>query len=347
MFIYRGDVIQRFQAGRTDFFQYNEAMSEFPTIVMEVLSPPANQSIGKDFNITLNINLTATILTVGKNHIKGSQLYVDFQHISQQNGNVVMHSKITPLNLAILNSWWYVFYSFRNTSQYSESKVTITLSTENNTNFCNGENDGEVHTVFTNIGEAQRILVQPQKFLYLQDEKTPCREKPFVDELLTLMHEDMLRNPGRQCRFPAMFDTCPAVAKIENINELPACVNGTGSQYMFKLFKSVPRKPCTKVSYQTKTTGPYPTGQNMATFFVFLGYPYEIIVNEEYYLYDLISVISAIGGTMGLCIGFSFKDFAKDLMSYLTQGWEKVTQLMKTKQSVPQTHHNRSKQQTI
>ena len=33
-------------------------------------------------------------------------------------------------------------------------------------------------------------------------------------------------------------------------------------------------------------------------------------VNEEYLIFDAVAMISAIGGTLGLCIGFSFMDFA-------------------------------------
>ena len=34
----------------------------------------------------------------------------------------------------------------------------------------------------------------------------------------------------------------------------------------------------------------------------------EIEVNEEYLLYDITGVIGAVGGTLGLFIGFSFRD---------------------------------------
>ena len=48
----------------------------------------------------------------------------------------------------------------------------------------------------------------------------------------------------------------------------------------------------------------------MITIGVQLDNPYKVKVHEEYLIYDLMAMISAIGGTMGLCIAFSFMDLA-------------------------------------
>ena len=39
--------------------------------------------------------------------------------------------------------------------------------------------------------------------------------------------------------------------------------------------------------------------------------------NEEYLIYDLVAMIGAIGGTLGLCIGISLKDMARVLLRFL------------------------------
>ena len=57
---------------------------------------------------------------------------------------------------------------------------------------------------------------------------------------------------------------------------------------------------------------------------MWLGSPYDIIVNAEYYLYDWISMIGAIGGTLGLCIGFSFMDFVRNLITFFIQGLKRI-----------------------
>ena len=45
-----------------------------------------------------------------------------------------------------------------------------------------------------------------------------------------------------------------------------------------------------------------------------------VTVKEEYVIYDAVAMISAIGGTMGLCIGFSFLDLARLCLEYLEDG---------------------------
>ena len=42
--------------------------------------------------------------------------------------------------------------------------------------------------------------------------------------------------------------------------------------------------------------------------------PPLVTVKEEYVIYDAVAMISAIGGTMGLCIGFSFSDISSLLI---------------------------------
>ena len=75
-------------------------------------------------------------------------------------------------------------------------------------------------------------------------------------------------------------------------------------------------KPCVKLQYKvennlfTKIDGP-----NIVKFGIqFTDYPPMVSVKEEYLIYDMVSMISAIGGTMGLCIGLSFKDIYLNML---------------------------------
>ena len=70
-------------------------------------------------------------------------------------------------------------------------------------------------------------------------------------------------------------------------------------------------KPCTKLQYETHVTEWTPDTDNeqslhSITFRVQFEIPQEVTVNEEFMIFDTVSMISSIGGTMGLCIGFSF-----------------------------------------
>ena len=45
--------------------------------------------------------------------------------------------------------------------------------------------------------------------------------------------------------------------------------------------------------------------------------PAMVNVREEYLIYDAVSMISAIGGTLGLCIGISFYNISSSLVEWL------------------------------
>ena len=53
--------------------------------------------------------------------------------------------------------------------------------------------------------------------------------------------------------------------------------------------------------------------------------PPRVKVYEEYLVYDMISMIRAIGGTMGLCIGFSFTDFACTTLRFIEKAIHQIS----------------------
>ena len=49
-------------------------------------------------------------------------------------------------------------------------------------------------------------------------------------------------------------------------------------------------------------------------------YDNSTTVYEEYYIYDAISMVGSVGGTLGMCIGFSFTGIISFLTNILQQG---------------------------
>ena len=107
-FIIEGEVVQRYLLGLTDFYQYMEALTEFPTIVTYITDPPSNSRMGKDFNVSLSLtdNIYQTILTIGKNHIQGTDIEIDFQLFFP---GYELFSKIKHLNLSTESAWWEAY----------------------------------------------------------------------------------------------------------------------------------------------------------------------------------------------------------------------------------------------
>ena len=51
----------------------------------------------------------------------------------------------------------------------------------------------------------------------------------------------------------------------------------------------------------------------------------KVIVKEEYLIYDLLSMIGSVGGTMGLCIGFSFANLSGCFINFVETVMNRVT----------------------
>ena len=82
---------------------------------------------------------------------------------------------------------------------------------------------------------------------------------------------------------------------------------------------SIILQPCTMLEFKTQLEqnteykNYYP---NLAM--TRLSYDPPIVkVTEEYVIYDMVALISAIGGTLGLCVGFSFQDFISTFLGFI------------------------------
>ena len=65
-------------------------------------------------------------------------------------------------------------------------------------------------------------------------------------------------------------------------------------------------KPCTKLQYiLIKSRAPL-NDPTIARFDFYPSNPPRVEVKEEYLVYDLVSMIGSIGGTMGVCIGLTY-----------------------------------------
>ena len=55
--------------------------------------------------------------------------------------------------------------------------------------------------------------------------------------------------------------------------------------------------------------------------------PPKVAVKEEYLIYDAVAMVGAVGGTLGLCIGFSFSQLSTCLLGLIEMAlkWTQIT----------------------
>ena len=145
LFIYNGDIVQRFKTGKTNFAQYSENMTEMPTLVTGLLYNPHDSIIGRDFNISTTLyDYPEDDLSFGQSRVKGNSIKVNIESLLFSINDPIF--KITPLSFTHReNLEYHITYKFANISQVADSQILLTYSTENNTYPCHDIFfDGEV-----------------------------------------------------------------------------------------------------------------------------------------------------------------------------------------------------------
>ena len=350
-FLYQGEVIQRFRDGRTNFAVYSEPMREMATLSMWMANLPSNFTPGKDFTISFGRHFgNMSKLTFGHNSIDGGSLVVEFEQIAvwleKSSQNWTSWFQIKPLKLSpqIIPDH-VILITFSNiTLAHKPLSVHIWPTAENNTLLdCQSKYyDGEItNAVTANPGEQFWLNIRPKKFIYL-DKYKACRKKPYMKEFIArfdrYISEKLVMKNSKICRPELIYSTCTAMYTSDKVRNLRLCRSRKDEIDFYEavdyISKTITKLPCTKVTYHMGTSGPWPIVDKYRILFQFtMQNPYEIEVNEEYFILDLVGFIGSIGGTLGLCIGFSFKDLFRDIASSVVQAVSRIIQHKKERET--------------
>ena len=200
------------------------------------------------------------------------------------------------------------------------------MRNENGTESCNGNYfDGEVHRANLVLGRRTKLTFTSEKDVYLPSIRK-CRQKPFIDLLNSNLLNNVQQNCARPCKPDDNFSFCYALRLSKGIDQLPMCMTKDDTECFFDNYdvasKSVLRSysgPCTRLTHRLTSKFDRPIAEDTEAELHVTFHPSTTAVKEEYLIYDMIAMISAIGGTMGLCIGFSFTHFTNTTLTLVTQ----------------------------
>ena len=163
-----------------------------------------------------------------------------------------------------------------------------------------------------NLGEVNALAIAVRK----DQHRSPlrrCRKVPYTDMII----EITLRNLYDKCPFPCkpggVLKFCPGLRLSKRFDNLPLCTDEIQTKCFQESFHSAMQfiesysGPCTKLEYQVSSLIES-LGQSNEAKFSWSFDPSKVTVHEEYLIYDFVAMISAIGGTLGLCIRFSFTE---------------------------------------
>ena len=339
-FIIEGGVLHRFIKKRTDYSGVEEPITELPTITTYISGQHPNLKYGIDFNISFEatdfeeqmrsnyyINYKHTILHFGENAMRGSPLKV-YTESYWYHGNTF---KITPINFESgMSANYNLRYIFSNTTDVQ--KVSVRLTTDDDYKINSEAFSNKVFECV--LKETNQLSVMPQKIIRLKS--LGCQEKPhntlFVETLLQKL-QVACKKPCRQSPNKFRF----GVTLDQMLDHLPKCSRVTQRYCYYQAWKNVSRqiqnnKPCKKILYKAEETHFSTQPKNQAMFKILFPSPPKIDVQEEYLIYDAVAMVSSIGGTLGLCIGFSFYDLSKTFLGWLGKMLKNVTSLNKVQE---------------
>ena len=328
VFIYQGEILQRFNLKRTNFARSDEDISELPVIYTSIMNLGTEAHFGTDFNISyeeynmmskrgLGSN-NATILTKGHNVIGKGPFKVNFEQ--RNTDNVFL---ITPINFAVgMHQEYVLTFIFKNSSLYQTAKFGIIIMAQNNSYIhCLGNYyDGKVSIHRANIGEYNWLILDPEKYSF-NENIGKCRNKPYQETLFAEITSEVVQKCSEPCRPKCVKGFGSSITDM--IEQYPLCQTVDQELCFYEVLKSVKEtiivKPCSKMQYKVHGST-WKTKSNQGGFVMRFLAPPRVIVYEEYLDYDLVAMISAIGGTLSLFIGFSFRDLAHFFLRYIERG---------------------------
>ena len=319
------EVLEKFISGKSSFAKYEEPMNELPTITLCFPDPDSVKTeyeYGLDFKIEYTLKtkdiVTSTIL------IEGTNMTVL--------GEIVSFNKFLSKSMGYCYKFSHIFfdamaYQFSNFWLYFNESVILPDTTKLHLFFTseinvfglavNSWRIGRVAKIEINKGFHGQIDVRPQKLIYLSG-KSNCGHESFYEcfSRIYATNESSIK-----C-FPG---TLPS--------NLPLCKN-INRKYMGKfwsVWNKVSKngqcpKLCKTIQYfaetvaSTKLSKLFNPNATFAFGLMFDSSNYMTSVYEEYLIYDTISMIGSIGGTLGMCIGFSFTGVTSILTKFLHNG---------------------------
>ena len=164
--------------------------------------------------------------------------------------------------------------------------------------------DGKPFSVTNKLLDYKTISLNPQMFKYL-DEKAPCTETSFY-EMWGKVYQDQLQ---RECN----ISCSPISLPMANHSLCEWTWNEECPYYLsFRSFKNFLKsenysRPCTILQYEGRVESIWKADDNFTSIVEYKFEPPEITtIYEEYFICDITSMIGSVGGTLGMCIGFSF-----------------------------------------
>ena len=317
-------VLDKFFSGKTNFSQSEESIMELPTIT--ICFSNHNSSIkkyeyGSDFKIEYKIlrrdfSNKSILLNEEENVTLFDEIIYLEKIITKDYGNCFRLTSVLTNNYMLKQETYIIIYfndSIPEEDLPTSSDIFITSEKNSYGVVFSDWMNGKVMKHQINKGIANGIDLKADKYIYLTT-NSKCSYDSFYECLSRLITED-LKELSSKCSIVSLPGL--QVCKINKTKEEEDIFLSLLGNYYSQCLSTV-NKLCVTSEY----SGDEAYKAKLEDKSIFFQFIYRIPSNsatlyEEYLVYDEINAIGSIGGTLGMCIGFSFSGLISSLINIL------------------------------
>ena len=323
-FITYSNVLGKYMAERSATIEYEEMYDrERPVITVQFVPSTGDKDLTmeKDFNLSfwmlkeyeegkiIDLNYGTNKYFVD-NFTSGSIKVEEVKDVKDMTIlKITTHSGISKENM-IKEFHGFQFIFDNSTLGLENLRVSFKLTSKDNFVSYGGPfYDGEPLVQNIYAGQWKTLEIQPIRSHYLNLKRSSCREEPFIKSVFQDFSKRNIGECSKKCNpmeigsvYHDMID-----------KDIPNCETEKDKECMDiyikeNIIKDMVTKPCLKFQFSGKILNENFNDRNgnQVTLWYHFAPPGLMIVKEEYLIYDLISMIGSVGGTLGLCVGFSF-----------------------------------------
>ena len=342
-------VFEKFISGQTSFSQYDDPITEIPTITFCFINsdkPITKYEYGYDFKIEY---LYEGIMTFNKS------IYLEEgQNLNTISGEMVNVEKLITYNFGYcykisvvnpsmnLNRAFNIY--FNESIPEKDSLLTEAYITSEDNAY------GVAATTWKNGKFAKTLItkrmlnvisLKQEKYIYLTA-NGKCSQETFYDCVSRLLALKLGESTCGAISLPSMSNCETNETINDSLLAISEILNEAESLSGYK--NGICPKLCTTVDYYGELSISrgisFLPHENSATFVLAYRFKqHSVTVFKEYVIYDAISMIGSVGGTLGMCIGFSFTSLVTYMINQFHHAFTKIKPNLSIHKSSLQNYH--------
>ena len=312
------DVLDQFHTKATFMGQSLEPITKLPTIVFCVNSKLSWNSMSSKGQVKVKYYTDVT------NQVLKEYESMDFQETNetiflQQYSGKCVQVKSEIKSIVKRGTNHNIRISFMNIKPMPKSVTAYFTSKENSYGVFNNEwYDGQVFEQTIQLGHRVKVNLKPVEYTYLNDDNQ-CSDLTFLDQWK--LH---LKNAN----FSECFQKCTKSPFLVS-DDLSFCgwdskSDSCPSKLIMKKYKEIRseigyQRPCNILEYMGQKTYDALRFEKKDGFEIRYQFtPPEMTLHfTERLVFDTIGMVGSIGGTLGMCIGFSFSGITSTVLEFI------------------------------